>query len=298
MVETVPDVNAPEVVKADPNLEERILPKSIKLLLYGVSGTGKSVVAATLGNVPEIKNIFFIAVESNAVVGLHKGLELHNISPENRKKFHVLRIDPGKRSVADLLSSVRTVLSSTPKVLAESHDPRRGKYTRFTEIVKGMQTFIDENGTDHGTITDWGEDTVVYIDGLTVAMEAIKQTIIGGKVVLSLPSRGIMQEMLMQYVRFLTEEVRCHVVMLGHPVRQVSDITRTENIFIASGGQALKDTLPSAFTDVIYASKVSKNYYWNSTHLSAITSARNITEGERMKPDFTLFDWKPKSYKL
>lgn len=283
-----------KVVKPEEQ-EVQQLPTSLKILLYGISGTGKTAAAATLAKVDAIKHVNFMAVESNAMAGLIKGFEIHKIPKELHSKFHVLRIPSGNRKPSHLLNSARTVLMASVDDLAKKQDLQKSSYTRYTEVLKGMQTFIDTSGKDCGTITDWGEDTVVYIDGLTILLELIQQTIIGGKVLLSLPARGILQNMLMQYIRFLTEEVRCHVVLLAHPVRQKSDITGLESIFIATGGQALKDILPSAFTDVVYATTQGNKFYWNTDFPGAITSARNIPLKRNMPQDFSQFDWTPKA---
>lgn len=300
-LEGKPDATAAPLQKVIPATEEDLqqeLPSTIKAILYGISGTGKSAAAATLAFVPEVKHVHLLAVESNAMAGLKAGFEIHKVKSEDRKKFSALRIASGRRNISALLSSANSVLLNPLDDLAKKPDLMRSKYTRYTEVLKGMQNFVDTNGKDHGSIMDWGKDTVVYIDGMTVIMEVIQQTIIGGKVLLSQPNRGILQNMLMSYIRFLTEEVQCHVVLLAHPVRQKSDITGLESIFIGSSGQALKDTLPSAFTDVIYTTKNGNNYYWNSSYMGAITSARNIRQGEKLPPSFTEFDWDCKELEL
>ena len=288
-----------ETVKAeeiDDSIEADV--RSIKAVLYGVSGTGKTVAAATLGKVKGIKRVMFIAVESNALAGLEAGMEIHKLTTEERKKFKVLRIGTGRRTVSTLLASVQTVLTNTTEGIAGKEDLQKGKYTRFTEVIRGMQSFTDIHGVDHGNITDWGEDTVVYIDGLTVILETIQQTIIGGKTLLSLPARGILQNMLMQYIRFLTEEVRCHVVLLAHPVRQKSTITGVESIFIETGGQALKDKVPSAFTDVIYTASNNGKYTWSTQALGVLTSARNLPDERVLQPTFENFKWERKDSTL
>ncbi len=262
-----------------------------KVFLYGLTGVGKTVSLATLAH--SGKNVRLLAAENNAVIGLQMGFDLHNISEEDQKRFSVMISKPVKTSkgASGLLTTAKDILTKDPKLLLKTADPKRKLYTRYISILQGLDDFVDAEGVSHGSIYDWGEDTIFCIDSMTVIVRLIRQTVVGGRAQLTMANWMPIQNMLLQLLDELTEVLQCHVVLLGHPVRTESEITQTESIYPSSPGQAIKDLILPLFTDAIYAERVQKNYYWHTQHPTAQCSARNMPSKNKLPPTFEHIKW-------
>lgn len=263
---------------------------AVKILNYGISGTGKSHALATLSKVKGL-NIRMLAIENNAIAGLRSGFTHYKLSQEEQDRFKIMNILPKKQGSASLFQTANDALTKSPEILAKASDPKKKSYDRYLNVLRGISEFITENDENLGSVDTWGPDTVLAFDGLTIICELIKQNVIGGKLFTSQPEWQRMQILLVQLLRYLTEDLNCHVIMIGHPVRTENPITGVEAIYPSNLGQALKDTIPSMFTDVIYSQRQGKKFTWSTDHANAICAARNLPMGSNLPQDYSQINW-------
>lgn len=259
---------------------------SFKALVYGDTGTGKTVSVATLLFTGQ--KVKFLAAENNAIAGIKAGIRIHK-AEKFEENLAIMVPDRPKLDLKAMIEYQEKFLITPIETQMKSVDPKRKSYTRYMSVMKGLASFVDTNGKDHGTIDDWDDSVTAVIDGLTIIAEAIKQATVGGKLAISQPEWGIMQGQMMTFIRHLTEDVKCNVVLLGHPTKETDQILGTQRIYPANLGQALNSLLPTCFTDVIWAERQGTKFTWATEHRLAVVAARHLEIAASLPQDYRQF---------
>ena len=264
---------------------------NFKMLNYGEAGTGKTCAVRTLLNCGQ--KVRFLAAENNAISGIQVALEMwKKENPQAAKdmpadQFAMMIPERPKKSIADLVKSQEKFVKTTLDAQFKSVDPERNKYTRYLEVLKSTVNFVDSStGVSYGSVDDWGEDTTLVIDSLTIICEAIMQATIGGKLATSQPEWGVMQKTLIEFMRLLTEDLKCNLVLLGHPTKEIDPVMGIQRIYPANLGQALNNTLPAFFTEVVWSFRSGKEFLWSTDHKQAVTRQTMLPLAEKMPQDF------------
>lgn len=262
---------------------------NFKALIYGEAGTGKTYSTQTLLDAGQ--KVRFLAAENNAITGIQVGLE-HWCKRTGKpmpapEQFALMIPERPKKKMADLVKGQDKFLKIALDSQFKAVDPERNKYTRYLEVLKSTVNFVDtRSGTNFGCVDDWGEDTTLVIDSLTIICEAIMQSTVGGKLAISQPEWGVMQKTLVEFTRQLTEDLGCNLVLLGHPVKEIDPVLGTQRIYPANLGQALNNLLPSFFTEVLWSYRAGKEFLWSTDHKQAVTRQTVFPLAEKMPQDF------------
>lgn len=263
---------------------------NFKMLIFGESGTGKTFCTRTLLDAGY--KIRFLAAENNAITGTKIAMqhwETEHKKPVPEDSFALMIPSRPKRSLKDLVASQEGFISKTLDSQLRTADPKRKNYTRYLEVLKATVAFKDtETGKEFGSVDDWGDDTVLVIDSLTILCEAIKQSVIGGKLAVSQPEWGVMQGILVEFLRQLTEDLLCNLVVIAHPNKEIDPILGVQKIYPANLGQALNNLLPTYFTEVVWAFREKEKFYWSTDHKQAVTRNTMLPIKDKMEQDFKL----------
>jgi hypothetical protein len=260
---------------------------AFKALVFGDSGTGKTVSIATL--IKAGQKVRFLAAENNAIAGIDMGVKLLKANP-TEGQLAVMIPERPKRNVAALLTQSEKFLTVPLEAQFKTADPNRKTYTRYLSVLKGLAKFQDtRNGVEYGDIGSWGSDTTLVVDGLTIICEAIKSAVIGGKLAVSQPEWGVMQNQLMDLIRMLTEDTECNLVLLAHPVKETDPVLGVQRIYPANLGQALNTLIPTAFTDVIWSERKGTTFTWNTDHKQAVTRTTHLPIKDSLPQDYSQF---------
>lgn len=260
------------------------------MLIFGESGTGKTFCTRTLLDAGY--KVRFLAAENNAITGTT--IAMQHWEEEHKKKipegdFALMIPNRPKRSLKDLVASQEQFIGKTLDSQFKSADPKRKNYTRYLEVLKATVNFVDSTtAMNYGSVDDWGDDTVLVIDSLTILCEAIKQSVIGGKLAVSQPEWGVMQGILVEFLRQLTEDIKCNVVVIAHPNKEIDPVLGVQRIYPANLGQALNNKLPTYFTEVVWAFREKQNFYWSTDHRQAVTRNTMLPIKDKMEQDFRL----------
>lgn len=242
--------------------------KAAKIILIGDSGTGK-----TDSLVSAIKAGFKVRVlsaENNSAQVIFKAAQRLNLSEEEISRLGVSIPDRPKKTIADLLAQEKSSLEKT--LDREKTDPNRKSYTRFIEILTQAGDFKDSiSGDSFGSCYDWGNDTIFAIDSLTIICYALKQHYLGGKLSISQPEWGILQSRLMEFLYMMTENLKCHLVLMAHPSREQDPNLGVTRIYPISLGVALNNSIPGAFTESVWSYKDKGKYYWSTDDALCVT---------------------------
>ena len=265
-------------------------PAGRKILLYGEAGTGKTCALATLLEAGQ--KVRFLAAEKNAVDGVRTAMKLleKRSKPEDFAKYReniaVSLVLPPAQKLSDMIANVDKGLKTNLETLRKAPDAKRKNHTQFLNVLKGMSDFVDITGTSHGASTDWGTDVTLYIDGNTIICEGILKQVVGDKIAVSQPEWGVAQGYYKNFIRALTEQLTCNVVLLAHPIRVVDELTRQNRIYPSNLGQALNNWLPTAFSEVIWAYHEKGKFLWSTDDKVAVTRASSLPIASGLPADF------------
>lgn len=262
---------------------------SFKLLVFGETGTGKTFCTRTLLDAGY--KVRFLAAENNAVTGTGEALKFWE--KEHKKKvpegdFEVMIPAKPKRTLGDLVKGQEAFIGKTLESQYKAADPKRRDYTRYLEVLKSLNNFISVGGKDYGSIDSWGSDTVLVIDSMTILCEAIMQSVVGGKLAVSQPEWGVMQKILTEFLRLLTEDLECNIILIAHPNKEVDPVLGVQKIYPANLGQALNNLIPTYFTEVVWSFRVKDKFYWSTDHKQAVTRNTKLPISSQMEQDFKL----------
>lgn len=263
---------------------------AFSVLLYGQAGTGKTVSILTLLKAGQ--KIRFQGLESNAFNGMQfakdKWLAEGHKIPEGA--LAIAKPLQPKRSLADLIKTTDMAVKTPLKTQRAAIDAKKGDYTGFLNAVKSVNNFIDaETGVDYGSSEDWGDDTTLVIDGLTMLSEMIMAHNIGGKVAINQAEWGVAQVVLKNFLRLLTEQLRCNIILVAHPKKETDLAVGGTKIYPASLGAAMDNWLSTIFTDVVYASHKNGKFVWSTDHPQAVTRATYLPMAKELPQDFNQF---------
>jgi hypothetical protein len=266
---------------------------AFKILNYGEAGTGKTYSTATLLGAGQ--KLRFLAAENNAIAGIQAAMKEYLKQIELKKRPALLAPDQfsmmiparPKKTLADLAAQQTKFVGTTLESQFKTADPQRNKYTRYLEVLKSTVAFKDSTtGVDYGSVDDWGDDTTLVIDSLTIICEAIMSATVGGKLAISQPEWGVMQKTLVEFMRLLTEDLTCNLVILGHPTKEIDPVLGITRIYPANLGQALNNLLPSFFTEVVWSYRKGQEFLWSTDHKQAVTRQTVLPLKESMPQDF------------
>ena len=262
-----------------------------KALLVGEAGVGKTCSLRTLLNTGQ--RVCFLAAENNAVSGARTAAALWLKENPGKEfpadRFHVCVPQRKVSGTKKLLEAAEKSLTIPLEAQMKNADPNKKDYDRFASILKSNTTFVSVTGEDLGLVDSWGMETTLAIDSLTIICESIKKHVIGGKKTISQPEWGAMQSWLIDYLRMITEDLKCNVVLMAHPAKETDLLMGGVKIYPANLGQALNNTIPGYFSDVVWCFRKGGEYLWSTDDKQAVTRAGILPVKAEMKADFSQF---------
>jgi hypothetical protein len=213
-------------------------------------------------------------------------------------QFSVCVPERNKRSLKDIIEFQEKTLGKTVEAAYRIKTISRTKHTAFVNILGGQQSFIDvRNKQNMGSCADWGTDTLLAVDSLTVVCQTIWGHILGDGLKADQADYGIMQANLMQYFDFIINSLEAHLYMMAHPRRETNQITLKETIFPATIGTAVSDKIINMFGDVVWCykktikdekGKEKTGFFWSTDDRICITRHLLLPQSTEIPQDFGL----------
>ena len=282
------------------------------ILLYGEGGSGKSSSVATvfklLDKNPNLK-VRYLMTEANAMAGMEDGIKRLGITLKKGQLHYMVcrpTYNPKYTSAAVVQDFKENFLNLSEadalKVKIGAGD--RSKHNEFISILEGLAVF---KGTDYvtkevdnlGDYLQWDEDTILVVDSLTACVDYLVSTVKGSRSATTQKDYGDVQNNLMAKIIVpLTEQCRCSIIMLGHPVigedqtvKQPKDEElKVTKLYPKTFGQALNNTIVSKFSEVIYSYVDRQDNFWFAGKKEGVaTSPRRFPRQDKLKPDFSAY---------
>lgn len=259
-----------------------------KVLLIGPTGTGKTYSLGTLVDWAEANDKIVCALfaENSLDVLLgywrDRGLEIP-------KCLHWHSAYTTPNPLATLLKAADDVGKLSYEALTKMSDPHRAANNAFFKILSACSNFTsDRDGTKFGPIDSFGPDKILIFDSLTEIANAAFKMVIGSKPTASMPDYMVAQNNLMNFLRLLTQGLRCTVAMTGHVSREKDEVTGGTKLSVMSIGSALSQQIPPLFSDVIMTVREGSNFTWDTAVFGADLKTRSLGYRSKIDPNFAL----------
>lgn len=268
-----------------------------KVCLMGLGGTGKTFALGTLAEWCE-KNGFELAI-----LFTENGLETFlgyfrdkGKEPPACVYWHQQLTRP--IGLTSLIQQADNVGKLSYESLAKSVDGSRANNNAFWGILGSCAKFIDDRtGKDLGSVDAFPPKRIFGMDSLTETANAAMKMQIGSRPMASPGDYGVAQNMLMNFLRLLTQGVNCPFVMTAHVDRETDQVTQSTKIMIKAIGKALATEIPTLFSDMIYTVRDGAKFTWDTAAYGVDTKTRSLGYRAGITPDFALiFDaWKKRA---
>lgn len=262
------------------------LPKSalngVNILLMGPAGTGKTHSIGTL--VDAGAEVFYLGLEPGleSILGYFtdRGKEI----PAN---LHWHQLEAPKSSFTEFLDTATKVNTMALDTLAKMSDPNRSKHNQFLKLIEALNNFPDDRtGQKFGCVDVWTPSRVLVMDGMAGLARAAMSLVVGGKPVRNQSDWGIAQDQVEKIVRILTDNCKCHFVLIAHVERETDAVLGGVKLMVSSLGKALAPKLPPMFSDVILTVREGGKFSWDTGSAQADVKSRNLPIKSGLEPDF------------
>jgi len=254
----------------------------VNVLLMGPAGTGKthSIATAVRAGV----EVFYLGLEPGLESLIGAFTDKGEAIPEN---LHWHQVESQKASFTELISNATKVNTMSLDTLAKLADPNRSKYDQFTKILMALNDFkCDRTGESFGCTDTWTPKRMLVMDGMAGLCRAAMGLVVGGKAVSNQSDWGIAQKQVETLLFMLTNQLKCHFVMIAHVERETDAVLGGTKIMVSTLGKALGPKLPPMFSDVILTVREGNKWSWDTGSALADVKTRNLEVKQGLPADF------------
>lgn len=261
-------MNAPETA-CQPGLP------GMKIFLMGDSGTGKTHSIRTL--VDAGLEVFCLFTEP--------GMDILAEVPAD--KLHWNYVSPSTISWNEMQESARKLNTLPFKAVAELPHINRGAHAEYMAVQGIFDNFVDQRtGKAFGSVDNFDSNKVLVLDSWSGISYMAMNLIAGSKPVKHMGDYGCAMDNLERLAIKLTQDLKCHVVIIGHKAREKDELTGGLTLMIDTLGNKLALKLPKLFTDIIDTQRVGKQFSWSTVSPNTTLKARNLPWADNLPPTF------------
>lgn len=265
----------------------------VNVLLMGPAGTGKTY---SLGSLADAGiEVFYLGLESGLESLFAYYSDKGKPIPEN---LHWHQLEAPKASFTELMDSAKKINTMNLESLAKMSDPNKSKHNQFIKLLETLNDFPDDRtGQKFGCVDAWGSTRCLVVDGMAGLARAAMSLVVGGKPVRNQSDWGIAQDQVEKIVRMLTDNCRCHFVLIAHVERETDAILGGVKLMVSTLGKALAPKLPPMFSDVILTVREGAKFSWDTGSAMADVKTRNlpIAAGQPASFSAIIAKWKQRN---
>lgn len=252
------------------------------ILLMGPAGTGKTHAIGTL--VETGVEVFYLALEPGLESLLGYFTDAGKPIPDNLH-WHVLAAP--KASFTDMIDSATKINTMGLDTLAKMSDPKRSNHNQFIKLLEALNDFPDDRtGKKFGCTDTWTPSRAVVMDGMAGLSRAAMSLVVGGKPVKNQSDWGIAMDTVERILRMLTDNCRCHFVLIGHVERETDAVLGGVKISLSALGNKLGPKITPMFSDVILTVREGAKFTWDTGSALADVKTRNLKIAQGLPASF------------
>lgn len=268
----------------------------LNILLMGPTGTGKTHSIGTL--VDSGIEVFFLAIEPGLEALFGYWRDRGKPIPEN---LHWHTLQRPSAGFDELIKSAEMISSLPMDSLTKMVDPNKRKHDQFINLLRALADFPDDRtGKKFGAVDSWTTDRVLVIDGLSGISECAMSLVVGGKATKTQPEWGVAQDTVFKIITKLTQDSKCHFVLLAHIDRETDQVLGGVKLMVSTLGVKLAPKLPPMFSDTILTVRNGDKWLWDTASALADVKTRNLPIRADNPPDFStiLAKWQARGGKF
>lgn len=269
--------------------EKSLLPGT-NVLLMGPAGTGKTHSIGTL--VESGVEVFYLGLEPGLESLLGYFTDKGKPIPDN---LHWHQLEAPKASFADMIDSANKINTMALDSLAKMSDPKRANHNQFVMLLTALNNFPDDRTSEKfGAVDTWGPSRALILDGMAGLGRAAMALVVGGKPVKNQSDWGIAMDTVERILRMLTDNCRCHFVLIGHVERETDAVLGGVKISLSALGNKLGPKVAPMFSDVILTVREGNKWTWDTGSAQADVKTRNLAVAQGLPASFgpVIAKWK------
>ena len=254
----------------------------VNVLLMGPAGTGKTHSIGTL--VESGVEVFYLGLEPGLESLLGYFTDRGKPIPDN---LHWHQLEAPKASFTDMLDSATKINTMALDSLAKMADPKRSNHNQFIKLLEALNNFPDDRtGLKFGCTDAWTPSRAIVMDGMAGLSRAAMSLVVGGKPVKNQSDWGIAMDTVERILRMLTDNCRCHFILIGHVERETDAVLGGVKISLSALGNKLGPKITPMFSDVILTVREGSKFTWDTGSAMADVKTRNLPIASGNPADF------------
>lgn len=257
-----------------------------KTLLMGDAGTGKTHSLRTL--VEAGLEVFALFTEP--------GMEVVSDIPAD--KLHWTYISPSTVSWTAMIDSAKKINTLSYEALTKLPHINRSEHGEFMQVLLALSDYTDQRtGKKYGPVDNLNQSQALWIDSLSGLNTMAMNLVAGSKPMKAPNDYGVAQDNLENLLEKLCNDLKCHVVIVGHMERETDEITGGVSLMISTVGRKLAPKIPKLFSDVIHTKRSETKFSWSTVTPNTTLKARNIPWAENQPASFVplIGNWRKKN---
>jgi hypothetical protein len=269
---------------------------SDKIVLFGDACSGKTVCSVSaLKGKPDSRLIYLIT-ENNSLPSIHKGLELHKISPKEGQVIYAYPKQP-KGNFINLTRSLESFQKSSFVENVKGNvatTQNKEKYGHLINILKNLEAFSGtciqtDKEIKLGSVDNFKETDILVVDGLSAIVQEVWACNQGDKLAISQSDYGGVQ-LIMGKIMYAIANIPCGLILLAHekPYYEGDNLTLSAGINFGAGS-ATYQSLIGNFSEVIHTYKLGTSFKMETNKPKVTGANRKIPAATNLEQDLSKY---------
>lgn len=251
-----------------------------KVLLLGMPGAGKTYQIVSL--LEAGLEVFVIFTEQGKESLLHACRE-RGVSTEN---LHYARVSAGSPGFGTMRKVARMINTNEQKDLQSMKGIENKKFQQFMELYGLCENFVDQHGEEFGDVSEWGNERVLVVDGLSGINQMSLDLVVGAKPFKTQSDWGCAMDVEMRFVTQCVNDLTCGFVLLAHLELNKDEVTGKMYRYPKLLGNKNTYDFGKHFSDVILASDEGDKFIWCTQDKQMQLKSRNLPRKTKLEPGF------------
>jgi hypothetical protein len=203
-------------------------------------------------------------------------------------RIHMAYVPPISVGFDELLKKVTRAGDLSWTALAgQTSDPDKSRYARsLINLYSLLVNFTDQEGKEWGSVSEWGPDRALVLDGLSGLNKIAMQFVCGQPVSKSQPQWGAAMEAELTLISKLCYDTSCFFVLISHLEKALDEVMGGTLIQPLALGRKVAPELPRTFDDVVLARRDNKAFYWSTNDPSVDLKFTYLPNRPDLPPSF------------